>query len=98
MEALLDTINKNNDVDNKRALEYIVQTMEEDQKQDLLSEICQMIYDSDGGNKRIQNLLTPFDPRGNMDKVIIYICRNYLASRETTKYLVMLMIMVIAAV
>lgn len=88
MEALLHTINKNDDVDNKRALEYIVQTMDEDDKQELLSEICQMIYDSDGGNKRIQNLLTPFDPTGNMDKIIIYICRNYLASRETTKYLV----------
>lgn len=88
METLLRNIKKNDDISNKRAIGSLLQKFRGEKRMDFLSQLCETIYKEKFGSETIEALLEPFDEDEDLDKVIITICRCFLASREEIKYIV----------
>lgn len=88
METLLKNIKKNTDEINKRAITGLVSKMNRDRRLDLLSNLCEIIYKEKLSSEKIESLLEPFDEDEDLDKVILLICRCFLASKEEIKYIV----------
>tara|TARA_R110001592_G_scaffold18816_6_gene77660 strand:- start:5013 stop:6191 length:1179 start_codon:yes stop_codon:yes gene_type:complete len=88
MEAVLKNIEKHDDDTNRRAIDALVSKLKRDKKMDFLSRLCEIIYEKKFSSETIESLLEPFDPEEDLDKVIITICRCFLATREEIKYIV----------
>ena len=88
MEHLLKNLEKHDHETNKRAITALLIKLNKDSRLDLLSRICEIIYQGKFSSEKIESLLEPFDENEDLDKVIITICRSFLASREEIKYIV----------
>ena len=88
METLLKNLEKHDEDTNRRAIGALVSKWNKDKKMDLLSRICEIIYEKKFSSEQIESVLEPFDVEEDLDKVIITICRCFLASKEEIKYIV----------
>lgn len=88
MDNLLRNLEKHDDDTNRRAIKALVSKMNKDKRMDLLGRICEVIHENKYTSEKIESLLEPFDEEEDIDKVIIMICRCFIASREEIKYIV----------
>ena len=88
MDTLLRNIKKNDDISNKRAIDSLLRKFRGEKRMDFLSQLCETIYKEKFVSETIEALLEPFDEDEDLDKVIITICRCFLASKEEIKYIV----------
>lgn len=88
MERIIQNIKENGMEDNKQALYAINSRLSYFDKTELLSEICDLIYEKKYSSTEIESLLEPFDEDEDLDKVVITICREFLTEKEKIKYIV----------
>ena len=82
MDALLKNLERHDEDTNRRALGALVCKLNKDKKMDLLSRICEIIYERKFSSEQIESVLEPFNEEEDLDKVIITICRCFLASNR----------------
>ena len=88
METLLKNLEKHDIERNRRALTALSKKLNKDDKMDLISRLCEVIYTRRFTSEQIEGLLEIFDEDEDLDKVIIMICRCFLASKEEIRYIV----------
>jgi hypothetical protein len=88
MEKIIKNIKENKKEKNKDALDAIVSKLNTFEKSELLSHICDLIYEEKYRSDDIEYLLERFDKDEDLDKVVITICREFLTDRDTIKYIV----------
>lgn len=88
MEPLLKNIDKNDDDNNRKAVEIILTKLKKEDTLELLGDLCDIIYEKKISSGGIEALLEPFDEDEDLNKVVIKICREFLSGREQTRYIV----------
>lgn len=90
MENLSDNLKKDNPEHNKIVVETMIIKYKNKEEEffTLLGELCDHIHKEKMNSEDIKSILESFDEDEDLDCVIIMLCRDFVTSKETVKYIV----------
>lgn len=91
MDKLQSNLRKGDPKHNKLVVETLIikcKSEECEEYFELLGNVCDFIHKETLESEDIKSLLEPFDEEEDLDCVIITLCRDFVTSKEVTKYIV----------